>query len=72
MDQVEILPHEVSLVLIYVVSPGVAVILACHGATPLVPAAAGLLKAANELDGLCAGQLSQSTASCYTAGRALW
>ena len=72
MDQVEILPHQVSLVLIYVISTGVAFILACSGTTPLVPAAASLLKAAYELDCFCTWQLGQSTASCDTAGCALW
>ena len=72
MDQVEILPHEISLVLIYVVFTGVAVVLTCRSATPLVPASAGLFKAAYELDSFRAGQLGQSTASCDTAGRALW
>lgn len=72
MNQIEILPHQVSLVVIDILLASLILSVSANfRGAPLVPAPASLLKAAHELRGFRSGQLSQSTAASHAAGCAL-
>ena len=71
VNQVEVLHHQISLVIVNISLLAFVARVSQVWGTPLVPAPASFLKAADKLYGLRPWQLSQSTAPSDTSSRAL-